>query len=209
MTMLTPRLVAQLPAAVSDSMTGFEAAAGSECLACQAGNCQGTECQTGRRNRARLLNRQQCPQCDCSECFLVVAPADVWNTCYQTEQKVVCIPQVRFPWQQDCPPAAAARNRVVTVLKTHTYKCPGCSYQWTDRVPAPVAAPIPAQANVPAEVPIITQVGQRLARVNSESAPRPTLRSILFTDNSLPPQPGFENSLPAAENVPPITVIQR
>ncbi len=204
-------LVAQSLISPANAPGSYDTTCGCECADCQNHDCEGNTCQTGRcRNRGRLLNRQQCPQCECDECFLVVAPAEVWNSCFKTEQKVVCIPKVRLPWQRDCPPTTSARSRVVTVLKVHTFQCPGCSYQWTDRIPEPVAANIPMVADAPAEVPIIAQIGQRLARVDTDSGSRPSLRSILFSDESLPSQPGFENSLPQDRGqVPPITVIQR
>ncbi len=204
-------LVAQSLISPANAPGGYDTTCGCECADCQNHGCAGNTCRTGRcRNRGRLLNRQQCPECQCDECFLVVAPAEVWNTCFKTEQKVVCIPRVRLPWQRDCPPTTSARSRVVTVLKAYTFKCPGCSYQWTDRIPEPAAANPPMITDAAAEVSIVAQIGQRLARVETGSETRPSLRSILFSDESLPSQLEFENSLPPdGARVPPITVIQR
>jgi hypothetical protein len=38
-----------------------------------------------------------------------------------------------LPWQKCCPPTS--RSRVVMELKTHKYKCPSCSYEWSEQAP--------------------------------------------------------------------------
>jgi hypothetical protein len=63
-------------------------------------------------------------------CQLEVKTGETKETCFQTEQKIVCIPRVRLPWQACCPPTKS-RTRTVKVLKTHTFKCPSCEYKWS------------------------------------------------------------------------------
>ena len=93
-----------------------------------------------------------CPQCH-YVCKLEAKRSEEEKSCFEVEEKVVCIPRVVFPWQKKRDPCAhnGARIRKICVLKTDSYKCPVCKYTWTaeKRLPcAPVAAP-PAMAAEP------------------------------------------------------------
>ena len=77
---------------------------------------------------------QSCPQCDEGGCVLEVKQVEEEKTCYKTEQKAICIPKVRWPWQEECPPTAS-ESRTVNVLKKHKYKCTKCAYTWKEAEP--------------------------------------------------------------------------
>ena len=76
-----------------------------------------------------LLKKKSCPQCDCDFCELKVSKTKDKKKCFEVEQKEVCIPAVRLPWQKNCPPKRS-KVRVINVLKSKTYECPGCKYEW-------------------------------------------------------------------------------
>lgn len=132
------------------------------CSQCLAASCERgkPDCQVSRTTRVR---RQRCPQCDCDSCILELKTVKVKKTCFKVEQKVVCIPGVRLPWQKCCPPGSS-KSRTVTVLKKHKYECKKCSYQWsTPKMVYPgaqitkpaeqysdsVASPVPAYTHPP------------------------------------------------------------
>ncbi len=108
------------------------------------------ECGCGKRlcdGRCRLLHRKstcqtcdtqcgcvECPQCACEVCKLEVDNSKIKKTCFQVEQKTICVPPVRLPWKKDCPPVTS-KTKTVNVLKTHSYECPNCTYKWTLQKP--------------------------------------------------------------------------
>ena len=84
-----------------------------------------------------------CPSCK-HTCKLDSELVDVEKTCFETEEKVICIPRVVFPWQksrqsrcgcteQPCSNCThnGAKTRKICVLKTKKYECPECKYTWT------------------------------------------------------------------------------
>lgn len=72
---------------------------------------------------------RKCPKCEEECCTLEVKKTEEERTCYKTEQKIVCIPKVRLPWQKCCP-TETRKTRTVNTLKKHKYKCPSCEYTW-------------------------------------------------------------------------------
>lgn len=142
---------------------GCEAVAAADC-GCEICGCQACQpqqpCQACVKHGCRLRQRQskascgckkhsrKCPQCQGDVCVLEVNEAEVEKTCFQIEQKVVCIPEVRLPWKKGCPPTVS-RSRVVNQLKTHKYKCPSCEYKWNVQEPVFCDEPIAA---VPYEI---------------------------------------------------------
>lgn len=81
----------------------------------------------------------QCPKCEGDICKLELDKSKQTKTCFKTEQVPVCIPPVRMPWQDCCPPGTS-KTRLVTKLKVHKYECPGCSYKWTLQKPEKATA---------------------------------------------------------------------
>ena len=109
---------------------------------CSSGSCQ--RCRPKRQRPACRCKRLGCQ----GECEVVVEPASMFQscegdfcklsikkgketkTCFTTEQVPVCIPAVRFPWQECCPPSKS-KTRLVTKLKTVKSKVDSCSYKWS------------------------------------------------------------------------------
>ncbi len=168
------------------TLPSVAAAQASQSCGCPSGSCQQcqpttcTGCATGcsscrsiRPRRGNGLSRMRtrpCPECD--SCVLSLDEVEVKKTCFKTEQKEICIPKVRLPWQKCCPPGTS-KSIVVTVLKKHSYKCKKCSYKWSVNEPSygeaekttpaeiiyqPVyqAAPSPIQAEAPTVLPYET-----------------------------------------------------
>ena len=84
----------------------------------------------GKRSCKLFASRtKSCPQCDCDFCELKVSKTKDKKKCFEVTQKEVCIPAVRLPWKKNCPPKRS-KVRVINVLKSKTYECPGCKYEW-------------------------------------------------------------------------------
>ena len=123
---------------------------------CQSGGCQAESCQSGtcrkpgclkdrtpRASRAprapRTKSCRKCPKCLNDVCTLKVEKGKEKKTCYETEQKIICIPKVRLPWQNcnpDNPAPTCSETRTVTLLKKKKYECDVCKYSWKVVEPA-------------------------------------------------------------------------
>ena len=68
--------------------------------------------------------------CEGDFCKLNIKRGKEKKTCFKTEQVPVCIPAVRLPWQECCPPGKS-RTRLVNKLKTEKYDVDSCSYKWS------------------------------------------------------------------------------
>ena len=96
----------------------------------------------------KLLDQTGCHCCACPSCKHICTfeseVVDAERECFETEEKVICIPRVVFPWQKksqssccDCSdqPCSCTHNgaktRKICVLKTKKYECPECEYTWT------------------------------------------------------------------------------
>lgn len=94
------------------------------------------ECECGDANcsvkkiRLRKSPRMACPECDCEVCTLEVKSVKKKKTCFKVEEKVICVPAVRMPWNK-CNPPITSKAKTVKVLKKESYECPACSYKWT------------------------------------------------------------------------------
>lgn len=79
-------------------------------------------------------NCPRCPQCQAGCCEFKAETVDAEKHCWKVECKTICIPNVVFPWQQDCRHPGlnnGAKVKTVRVLKKHKYTCPECKYSWT------------------------------------------------------------------------------
>ncbi|QDU94711.1 hypothetical protein [Lignipirellula cremea] len=73
----------------------------------------------------------QCPSCRCWSCKVSQEKVKEKKTCFDCECKAICIPRVRFPWENCCcKPLKCAKVRVVKVLVQHEYECEHCRYKW-------------------------------------------------------------------------------
>jgi hypothetical protein len=97
-------------------------------------DCGNVGCQGGCRARKKCercntdCGCTQCPQCDGEICKLELDNSKVKKTCFKVEQEAICVPSVRLPWK-NCAPCTS-KTRTVNRLKTHSYECPNCAYQW-------------------------------------------------------------------------------
>ena len=89
---------------------------------------------------------KSCPQCDCDFCELKVSKTKDKKKYFEVTQKEVCIPAVRLPWKKNCPPTRS-KVRVINVLSTKTYECPGCKYEWKVHEPEVPGNPSDAKAS--------------------------------------------------------------
>lgn len=109
--------------------------------------CGASGCTKGcraKRSCGRQGRCRKCPKCETDVCSLERKEIKAKKSCFKVEQKIICIPNVRLPWQKCCPDRAS-KTRTINVLKKHSYECPSCSYKWSleePEVPEPVAAPV-------------------------------------------------------------------
>ncbi len=80
------------------------------------------------------------PKCECQFCTLKVKKVEADTSCFELEQKEVCVPAVRLPWMKCCPPKRS-RVRTVNVLKTKKGKKDICEYKWSVHEPEEPAQP--------------------------------------------------------------------
>ncbi|PQO37995.1 hypothetical protein [Blastopirellula marina] len=73
------------------------------------------------------------PTC-CSSCGKTCSPEvkeiETAHNCYADKCKDVCIPAIRFPWEDCCDPLRCGKVRSVKVLTKWEYKCPDCEVKW-------------------------------------------------------------------------------
>ena len=170
----------------------------------------GCRCKRCRKPRKKKIN---CPSCavECDTCTLELDHYEEEKTCFKTEQKIICIPPVRFPWEECCPPGRTNKTRAINVLKVHKYKCKACGYKWKlDDLPEPenpekpsesaapakpkVPAPPSMQSQSPASVdPVVAPVESQNLLAPPAEAPRPAFEAPAIPDgkafDKVPPAP--------------------
>ena len=126
--------------------------------------------------------------------------------CFKTEQKIVCIPPVRFPWEECCPPGRTNKTRTVNVLKVHKYKCKACGYKWKlDELPEPESPSeadkekTPAKPEKPSDSPesidpVVAPVESQNLLTPPADAPRPAFETPTIPEgkmfDAVPAAPG-------------------
>ena len=116
----------------SSCQTGGCRTGGCRTGGCRTGGCQAGGCQRCRTPRKRGCRK--CPKCLNDVCTLKVEKGKEKKSTYETEQKIICIPKVRLPWQNcnPCNPApTCSETRTVTLLKKKSYECDVCKYTWS------------------------------------------------------------------------------
>ena len=167
-----------------------------ESRGCAARGCRAKGCRT-KKCREPRCRKVACPSCavECDTCTLELDKYEEEKTCFKTEQKIVCIPPVRFPWDKCCPPGKS-KTRTVNVLKVHKYKCKACGYKWKlDEMPEPTepSAEDAAEQAAPAEQTAPPTVDPTIAPVEN---------GVLLPPESVQ-QPAFESTgLPDATEIP-------
>ncbi len=71
-----------------------------------------------------------CPQCH-KHCKCEVEKVTEKKTCFDVECKAICVPRVKFWWEDCCQPPRCAKTRLVHVLVEEEYECEHCRYKWT------------------------------------------------------------------------------
>ena len=150
---------------------------------CKRLGCQG-ECEVAAPT-------QMFQTCEGDFCKLSIKKGKEKKPCFTTEQVPVCIPAVRFPWQDCCPPSKS-KTRLVTKLKTKKIEVDSCSYKWSVEETnncgcGPAAGAAPADGtDKPAEA--------KKSDAKSDSKPdeKPASKSDLegtIEENVVPPAP--------------------
>lgn len=178
----------------SEYVMGEVAAPAVTACGCGDSGCRGG-CRVKRARKVRAPLTRSCPQCDCDFCELKVSKTKEKKKCFEVKQKEVCIPPVRLPWKKCCPPTKA-KVRVVNVLKSKTYECPGCKYEWKVYEPeVPKAAADSSESSegmaeateeAPVEVAPIKEV--------EPSAPKMNVPDVEKLDLETVPQPPVETT---------------
>ncbi|MEM7453246.1 MAG: hypothetical protein AAF456_02715 [Planctomycetota bacterium] len=168
------------------------------CGSLDCGGCaEAPACDAGTRqsmlDRLRRLRRprRNCPQCDCEHCTLEVSPTEVSRTCFQVEQKQICIPAVRLPWMDCCPGKSCVRT--VNVLTVHRYKCPSCEYTWSVQEPE-IAQPVDCDPCQSGFAPPVQQFNY-VEGMNMHN-PGPGYDVPVYDAGNLPMQPTPANVVP-------------
>ena len=92
--------------------------------------CRCHSCRAGKRKKCC----RKCPRCNADVCHLKGEKVKVKKTCFEVDQKIVCIPRVTFPWQR-CGPTCS-KTRTVKVLSKKEYECKECKYTWSLNEPS-------------------------------------------------------------------------
>lgn len=98
-----------------------------------ASNCGCKKCRSRKRCR-------KCPKCQNDVCSLKAECVKEKKTCFEVEQKLICIPKVSLPWRKCKKPCGGncagncrhkcGKTKTVNVLKTKSYECEVCKYSW-------------------------------------------------------------------------------
>ena len=150
------------------------------------GKCN--KCQQRRQCR-------KCPKCQNDVCVLSAECVKDKRTCFEVEQKLICIPKVSLPWrrcEKPCQGGCAAncrhkcaKTKVVKILKTKVYECDVCKYSWKVYEP-------------------------QEANTTTQQVEQPSLEPGNDKSESTPDQPQFDNSElydPSGEDVPKAPVV--
>ena len=122
---------------------------------CRCGRASCRKCRPGIANRiARRRSCRQCPNCNSDVCELKVECVKEKKTCFEVEQKVICIPKFSWPPRRSCNckscdhpccgdpcendcdcqcrcSVKCGKAKTINVLKTKKYECKSCKYRWT------------------------------------------------------------------------------
>ena len=71
-----------------------------------------------------------CPNCH-KHCTCEVETVTETKTCFEVECEAICIPRVKFWWEDCHAPPTCAKTRLVNVLVVKEYECEHCEYKWT------------------------------------------------------------------------------
>jgi len=138
-------------------------------------------------------------------CTLKVEKGKVQKSYYTTEQDIICVPQVRLPWQKCKPVPTCSKTRTITLLKEKTYECEVCKYSWEVLDP-----PVPdvgqtqdADADTKTDSSDAeTDSGDAKKGSDSEQPPEPKVEPLEFEDPTGSPESPITPGVPKAPPVP-------
>lgn len=203
--LLTPSISGIASAATGNCGCGCaEAAPCESCVECVSDECatyveatactkkRGCGCKRCKRTRKKI----SCPSCavECDTCSLKLDHYKEEKTCFKTEQKIICIPPVRFPWEECCPPGRTSKTRAINVLKVHKYKCKACGYKWElDKLPEPESPEEPGDSVEAAKVEASDESSKQVDSPESvDPVVAPVESQNLLEPPADAPQPEFE-----------------
>ena len=130
--------------------------------------------------------------CEGDFCKLTIKKGKEKKPCFTTEQETICIPAVRLPWQDCCPPSKS-RTRLVTRLKTEKREVESCSYKWKVEETNDCGCEAPADA-MPAEAKKTKPTEQTVegsveAEPVAEPPVKPEVSKEAFEESVVPPAP--------------------
>ena len=127
--------------------------------------------------------------CEGDFCKLSIKKGKEKKSCFKTEQETICIPAVRLPWQDCCPPSKS-RTRLVTRLKTEKQEVESCSYKWEVEETNDCGCGAPTNAmSAKAEQTQQTIEGSVEAEPVAEPPAKPKVSKEAFEENVVPPAP--------------------
>lgn len=183
-----------MPAPVVQSCDCFQ----NSCTKCcptrerRACGCKRAGCQGGCEVAAEPTPMFQ--SCEGDLCKLSIKKGKETKTCFKSEQETICIPAVRLPWQDCCPPSKS-RTRLVTRLKTEKKEVDSCSYKWSVEETNDCGCEAPADAAAedaaPAEAQPAEQTVEGTVEGDPAAEPAPTPEGVkeTFEENVVPPAP--------------------
>ena len=122
--------------------------------------------------------------CEGDFCKLSIKKGKEKKTCFKTDQETICIPAVRLPWQDCCPPSKS-RTRLVTRLKTHKEEVESSSYKWEVEETNDCGCQTPTEAQHPQQ----TIEGAVEAEPVAEPPAKPEVPKETFEEKVVPPVP--------------------
>ena len=184
--------------------SGYAVSPAVQSCDCNQGSC--SKCRTVRERPACGCRRRGCQggcgvapvatqkfqSCEGDFCKLSIKKGKEKKKCFKTEQETICIPAVRLPWQDCCPPSKS-RTRLVTRLKTDKQEVDSCSYKWKVEETNDCGCEAPTEAMphkaMPAEAKPTEQTIEGSVEPVAEPPAKPEVPKEVFEENVVPPAP--------------------
>lgn len=131
----------------------------------------------------RVRGCERCPSCNAEVCISESKMEKEKRSCWKTEQKIICIPKVRFPWQK-CDGPQCGKTKTITLLKKHSYECEVCKHTW--KIVKPELPETPTDAKKTSSVPIVQPGLQTVQPFDGLPPSAPVVNSLPFESNIIP-----------------------
>lgn len=78
-----------------------------------------------------IIQGRHCPHCGHHQpCPAVPVTIKEKKHCWQVVCENICIPAIRWPWEDCCTPPRCGKVKTIKVLKKIEYECEKCGYEW-------------------------------------------------------------------------------